>query len=350
MYSDSLSRRISCLEYSTCKKLDMKPQIVFENGRNIRVCAERPIDTVYTVKGEKLRNASGVAVLSTSGQDFYCTLKNGKVHVSTKKFGGETLQVVGENVIQLAQHANGVLLLESDGTLSALDYDGAFTTRAVATDVAYVDGSADFVVYVQHDGTLVCASANGLCPPTEDLKGRVHEVVSANAEGITFRLKSGALYYRHNGVWNFDEEAVQVGVLNGSVYRLLRNDALLRDGVEVDRDVESVLITDKEVNVRHMDEVRPNVKKVSADRQTLEETGSYFRSPLTVEYARTMALDEHGCRSGQTLQDGACAYQHAAACSQCERGEHRQEQVLVSAVIIGLSVIALLLPLWRCLR
>ena len=141
-----------------------------------------------------------------------------------------------------------MFLLESDGTLNVLVYSGgSVTTHTVATDVAYADGSADFAVYVQRDGTLFCTSFNGLCPPAESLKGKVHEVSSANTEGITFKLKSGALYYRHDGTWHSDEDATQAGVLGGSVYRLTRQGVVFKDGIEDSRDVQNIVITDTKV-------------------------------------------------------------------------------------------------------
>lgn len=170
------------------------------------------------------------------------------MYLSKEKFGGSVFKTLGEQVLQIGQYSNDVFLLESDGTLSVLTYSSdSVTTHTVATDVAYADGAADFAVYVQRDGTLFCTSAKGICPQTDGLKNRVHEVASANAESITFQLRSGELYYYYNGVWIFDNEAVQIGVLNGSVYRLTRQGILFKNGIEDARNVEHIVITDTEI-------------------------------------------------------------------------------------------------------
>lgn len=40
MYYNGISSKTSCVDYFTCMKLGMTPQIVYEDNRNMRVCAE----------------------------------------------------------------------------------------------------------------------------------------------------------------------------------------------------------------------------------------------------------------------------------------------------------------------
>lgn len=43
MYFNAINGKTSCVDYITCKKLGMSPQIVYESGKNIAVCVEGAI-------------------------------------------------------------------------------------------------------------------------------------------------------------------------------------------------------------------------------------------------------------------------------------------------------------------
>lgn len=108
------------------------------------------------------------------------------MYVTKANFSGEVVGIV-DNVVSIGQYEDGVFLLDAQERLLTLKYgaDASVSTQIVASGVGYADGSADFIFYVNRDGTAVCASKHDICPPVDNLTGLVHQVSSANAEGIT---------------------------------------------------------------------------------------------------------------------------------------------------------------------
>ena len=66
-------------------------------------------------------------------------------------------------------------------------------------------------------------------------------------EGLVLRLRSGALYYKHNDEWIMDKEAIQAGTLKGSLFRLLQNGTVLRDGEIIGEGKRNLLVTNSQV-------------------------------------------------------------------------------------------------------
>ena len=141
------------------------------------------------------------------------------------------------------------------------------------------------------------------------------------------------LYYRDplEGQWVLDPEAVQAGVVNGSLYRLQETGALWKDGLPEDQGVARIVLTDSEVlRYYRTSEAAPERLRAS-DFRTAETAGSYFRSPLTVEYRQAHLLDDHGCQTGQVLEGSECVFVCAGYVSRgdtClrELGAHMQAQ------------------------
>lgn len=209
-YYSPVDGEVRCEDYFTCIKYGMEPTIVAEGDVNLRICAERAVQTNFVIDGEELTDVQGAAVFVQQDTRLYCILKDQTVRVSIKGFKGEVVKTI-ENVVSLGQYSGGVFILDGYGSLSILTYDGAVGTHQVMSDVAYADGAENFAVYVMRNGTFSCSSETQLCP-TADLQGLVHRVVQANAEGITIQFLNGSLYYRYKGEWRVDNEAAQAGV------------------------------------------------------------------------------------------------------------------------------------------
>ena len=231
--------------------------------------------------------------------------------MSKYAFNGEEHQViaVSEPIVSIGQYLEDVFLLTSKGKLYVLLNSGNdfFAPHQVASDVVYADGSQHFAVYITTDGTFSCTAKGDLCP-TDDMPGRVHEVASANAEGITLQLKSGELYYKTNNSWVTDSTAIAAGVLEGLLYRLLANGSLLRDGEELYNGVQQVTLTDTDVLVLFKGET--GSRSIAALRSGASQTehGSYFRSPLSVAYTEEKPLSDNGCLAGQLDERGKCVF------------------------------------------
>ena len=163
--------------------------------------------------------------------------------------------------------------------------------------MVYADGSTDFGAYVTREGKFVCESEAGLCPET--VPGPVHAIAAANAEGITIQLRSGALYYRHDGRWVEDAEAVSAGVFDRELYRLTRDGNVFRGDTLICRG-QTLLVTDEAALVDGIDTAllgSGGIAKLAAT-QTATERSSYYRKPLTVEQEKTAVLGENGCPIG----------------------------------------------------
>ena len=185
VYYDAARGMTRCLDYFACASQRMEPQIVREAGSPRRVCAEGALQTNYTVGDEVAEGVQRVAVYERGGVRLYCALKDRRVYVTEGGFGGRVAGTV-DDVVSIGQHEAGVFLLDGAERLLTLEYSqGQISTHAVDSGVGYADGSADFILYVRRDGSVECSSGHGLCPPTGNLTGLVHRVVSANAEGIT---------------------------------------------------------------------------------------------------------------------------------------------------------------------
>ena len=209
-YYNPVDGEVRCEDYFTCLKYGMEPTIVAEGDLNLRICAERAVQTNFVIDGEELTGVQGAAVFAQQDTRLYCVLKDQTVRVSINGFKGEVVKTI-ENVVSLGQYSGGAFILDGYGSLSILTYDGVVGTHQVMSDVAYADGAENFAVYVMRNGTFRCSGAAQLCP-TADLQGLVHRVVQANAEGITIQFMNGSLYYRYKGEWRVDNEAAQAGV------------------------------------------------------------------------------------------------------------------------------------------
>ena len=318
----------SCIDYMGCVKLGMEPRVVYESTGSLAVCTEGAIHTEYMVDGENLENVRGMAVATFGDTRYYFVLSQGKVQVSDKGFNGEAVKTFDlEDVVSIGQYQaritvkkegaeedsapseqyqNTVFVLQLSGVLSRVVYDGEFALDKVAENVVYADGSIDFGLHILKDGAVVCNSEADLCP-TEDLTGLVHEVQSANREGITLQLKSGALYYRVKDDWVEDRSAIEAGIYEGLLYQLFKSGMLMIDGEPKEMHIKHLVFTDDGVIMVKEDTEATGARRLRASNQ-VEETGSYFRSPLTVEYTDTIQLSDNGCQSGQLNEDGVCVY------------------------------------------
>ena len=92
-------------------------------------------------------------------------------------------------------------------TTSGLTDIGVTWDQEEVTTV-YIDGDAHFRVGISSNNDFFCAAENNFCPDVEAIPEAVHEVASANSEGLVLRLRSGVLYYKHNDEWVVDEEAI----------------------------------------------------------------------------------------------------------------------------------------------
>lgn len=134
------------------------------------------------------------------------------------------------------------------------------------------------------DGSLVCES--DLCP-TDDLTGLVHEVQSANREGITFQLKSGALYYCVGDDWITDTSSVEAGIYDGILYRLTKKGVVMQDDEPYEMHVKHIVLTDQGVILIKEETETAGVGRLRVTMQQVE-FGGYFRSPLAVSYTETI--------------------------------------------------------------
>ena len=97
--------------------------------------------------------------------------------------------------------------------------------------VTYIDGNSNFGVIISSNDYFICDTyTDNFCPDEKAIPEAVHEVASVNSEGLVLRLRSGALYYKRDDEWVVDTEATQAGTLDGSLFRLLKNGTVLRDG------------------------------------------------------------------------------------------------------------------------
>ena len=58
---------------------------------------------------------------------------------------------------------------------------------------------------------------------------------------------NGSLYYRYKDEWRVDNEAAQAGVLDGTLYRLMKNGVFFADEIPVENNVDYIAVTDTEV-------------------------------------------------------------------------------------------------------
>ena len=196
-------------------------------------------------------------------------------------------------------------------------------SKPFATNVVYADGSEDFAIYVTAGGKFYCESNAGLCPPRDaGFPASFVEVASANAEGLVFRLATGALYYRGtSGEWTTDEDARAVGRLGGSLYRLRSDGTVERDGEEFAR-AETLLVTNDavladgaEIARREDPDTPGNVRRMSAPKREPAKDGSaairverqpFFRSPVLFTKEIDVAVDESGCADGELPSARGC--------------------------------------------
>ena len=104
-------------------------------------------------------------------------------------------------------------------TLVNIEYGPNVLTTSGLTDIGvtwdqeevttvYIDGDAHFGVGISSNNDFFCRASEGFCPDAKAIPEAVHEVASANSEGLVLRLRSGVLYYKHNDEWVVDEEAI----------------------------------------------------------------------------------------------------------------------------------------------
>ena len=162
----------------------------------------------------------------------------------------------------------------------------------------YIDGDAHFRVGISSNNDFFCAAENNFCPDVEAIPEAVHEVASANSEGLVLRLRSGALYYKHDDEWVVDTEAIQAGTLKGSLFRLLRNGTILRDGEVIGEGKHSLLVTDYEVfadgeaifelnNDGEIEPVIPRAAGPATESSILIKDTLEYRFPLLVQRQTT---------------------------------------------------------------
>ena len=151
-------------------------------------------------------------------------------------------QAVAEDAFAIASYSKTLAIMTTSGKIRYIDNSGGYDEGVSAV---YVDGDDYFGIRITADSDFFCNEhALDVCPDAKAIPETVHEVASANLEGLVLRLKSGALYYKRNDEWIVDEEAMQVGIFKGSLFRLLKNGTILRDGEVVGDGKHSLLVTD----------------------------------------------------------------------------------------------------------
>ena len=245
-YYDAGLRETVCVSYARCRLgLRMEPRIVYEDGRSLRVCAVPPARTSLMVKGEWLPDASAAVEINTNDNRILRYVQIGtNMFASYDSFAdmirNPNKEAVADNVLTLANIGTWTLML----TVSGETYICNNEYQGKGASAIYIDGDNHFAVRIFIDGDFSCtANENNFCPDAKAIPEAVHEVASVNSEGLVLRLRSGALYYKRNDEWIVDEEAMQVGTLKGSLFRLLRNGTILRDGEVVGEGKHSLLVT-----------------------------------------------------------------------------------------------------------
>ena len=128
-----------------------------------------------------------------------------------------------------------------------------------------------------------------------------------SSQDLVLRLRSGALYYKSNGEWVVDSDATQAGSLNGSLFRLLKNGAVLRDNETLCEGKRSLLVTDSAVyadgkviySLEDGDaETVTAPAELSDNNRLAVEDQLEYRSNLLVLRRKTKVRGENGCPDG----------------------------------------------------